>query len=49
MMRNIKVDGTEYLEKPETRYIKVERNLNQKLTKASSVATYDTQHTHTTY
>ena len=42
MTNKIQIEETEYLEKPRTKYIKVEQNLNKKLTKVSSAATYDT-------
>lgn len=49
MTRKTTIEQTEYLEKPGTKYIEVQRNLTKKLTKASSVATFDTQHTHQTH
>ena len=42
MTRKTTIEQTEYLEKPATKYIQVQRNLTKKLTKASSVATFDT-------
>ena len=49
MTQKVQIEETEFFENHKTQYIKVEQNLNKKLTKVSSAATYDTQHTQQTH
>lgn len=48
MTNKITIDESEPTDRAVKQFIKVERNLNKKLTKASSVATYDTHGTNHT-